>query len=306
MLLSAVTNFLSKVLQEVGENINDVIISSDGSWKAIIEIDDDIRRPPDKPNDFSKDKTLQPNLTDIDDATYVVGTGMTRDHIASSSANCQNQPPDTNNPSEVNHSPNMENFWSSVLRSTYGSGTSSSMLNMQIGGASEPAPTRLMPPPILTDYHIAACVMQGGVSSPNSMQSQQHQFANSAANNEYVMPPSVAKHEVGRPLIAVQALPAQMPYSAPQQRPVNTMSRLSSPLTTSQHSPVTSMVNIDTVHSSHGRQQQLLRPNSNMHQASKIPPSTSTSMPVSYSVTSSIQLYFLANETLWPRVPFIT
>nr|GLL49253.1 E4 SUMO-protein ligase PIAL2-like [Ipomoea trifida] len=247
-----------QVLQEVGENINDVIISSDGSWKAIIEGDDDNQRPPDKPTDFSKDKTLQPDLTDIDDA-------MTGDHIASSSANCQNQPLDTNNPSEANHTPNMENFWSRVLRSTYGSGTSSSMLNLHIGGASEPAPTSLMPPPILIDDHIPACVMgQGGVSSHNTMQAQQYQFANSVANQEHVMSSSAVRHAVCRTPVAVQALPAQMPYSVPQQRPVNTMSRLSSPTAASQHSPVASMMNIDTV-------QQYLRSNSNMHQASQQP-----------------------------------
>nr|GMD98736.1 E4 SUMO-protein ligase PIAL2-like isoform X1 [Ipomoea batatas] len=255
-----------QVLQEVGENINDVIISSDGSWKAIIEGDDDNQRPPDKPTDFSKDKTLQPDLTDIDDA-------MTGDHIASSSANCQNQPLDTNNPSEANHTPNMENFWSRVLRSTYGSGTSSSMLNLHIGGASEPAPTSLMPPPILIDDHIPACIMgQGRVSSPNTMQAQQYQFANSAANQEHVMSSSAVRHAVCRTPVAVQALPAQMPYSVPQQRPVNTMSRLSSPPSASQHSPVASMMNIDTV-------QQYLRSNSNMHQASQVPSSTPTSMP---------------------------
>ncbi|XP_019160585.1 PREDICTED: E4 SUMO-protein ligase PIAL2-like [Ipomoea nil] len=256
---------MAKVLQEVGENINDVIISSDGSWKAIIEPDDDDQRPPDKPTDFSKDKTLQPNLTDIDDATYVVGAGMTGDHIASSLATCQNQPPDTNNPSE--------DFWSRVLRSTYGSGTSSSMLNIHIGGASEPTPTSSMPPPIIIDDHIPACVMgQGGVSSPNTMPAQQYQFANSAANQ------SAVRHAVGRIPVAVQALPAQVPYSVPQQRPVN-----SSPTPASQHSPVASMMNIDTVHSSHVRQQQFLRSNSNMHQASQIPSSTSTSMPPGYS-----------------------
>ncbi|XP_031124884.1 E4 SUMO-protein ligase PIAL2-like isoform X2 [Ipomoea triloba] len=261
---------MAKVLQEVGENINDVIISSDGSWKAIIEGDDDNQRPPDKPTDFSKDKTLQPDLTDIDDA-------MTGDHIASSSAKCQNQLLDTNNPSEANHTPNMENFWSRVLRSTYGSGTSSSMLNLHIGGASEPTPTSLMPPPILIDDHIPACVMgQGRVSSPNTMQAQQYQFANSAANQEHVMSSSAVRHAVCRTPVAVQALPAQMPYSVPQQRPVNTMSRLSSPTTASQHSPVSSMMNIDTV-------QQYLRSNSNMHQASQIPSSTSTSMPPGYS-----------------------
>ncbi|XP_019186113.1 PREDICTED: E4 SUMO-protein ligase PIAL2-like isoform X2 [Ipomoea nil] len=282
-----------KVLKEVGENVTDVILSSDGSWKAVMESDDPTGNPPVNKPDISKDETMLPDcngissssadildLTEMDDAMDVVGTGEIED-IKSVQTNCQNQPstsnpscqnqPSTSNPSEVNQASHMDDaFWSGFYFSRLESGTSRPSSNMQIDGVSEPVPTSLMLPPVLTDPLIQASVMQGGDSSPNNLQ---YQFLNSAIANDYGRMPSIVRHAVNRAPIAVQALPAQMPSPVHQQRPRGTIGDviLNVPSATPQATSVSTNAGSSNVEKP---QQQLSRSNSNMVQASQVSPST--------------------------------
>lgn len=284
--------FLLKVLKEVGESVTDVILSSDGSWKAVMESNDHTDNPPLNKPDLSKDETMLPDsngissssadildLTEIDDEMDVVATGEIEDH-KSLQTNCQNQP-STSNPSEVAQTSHMEDvFWSGVYLSALESGTSRSSSSVQIGGVSEPFPTSLMLSPVLTDALIPASVIQGGDSSPNNLQLQQYQFLNSAIANEYGRMPSIVRHAVNRAPIAIQALPAQMPSPVPQQRPRSTINDaiLNAPSAPSQATSVSTNAGSSNVE----RQQHLSRSNSNMVQASQVLPSTLPNKQVSY------------------------
>ncbi|CAH9117130.1 unnamed protein product, partial [Cuscuta europaea] len=209
---------MAKVLEQAGEYINDVIISLDGSWKAIIETDDDHHQTsPNKTDDFAKDETLQSDFREVN---------LKRETIEDLIASAENCPkPDTNNLDEAEHSFNMGDFWSRVLHSTYALETSSSTINKQMGGDPQRTPTNL------TSDLVPACE-----ASSKTMQSQRIPFENSVANNEYGRSPSIARYAVSRTPIAVQALPAQT--RSPLRPPVNTMNSLHSfPSGTSRHSP---------------------------------------------------------------------
>ncbi|XP_019151669.1 PREDICTED: E4 SUMO-protein ligase PIAL2-like isoform X2 [Ipomoea nil] len=274
-----------KVLKEVGENVTDVILSSDGSWKAVLESDDPTGNPPVNKPDISMDETMLPDsngiasssadildLTEIDDAMDVVATGEIEDH-KSLQTNCQNQP-STSNPSEVNQASHMDDaFWSAFYFPRLEPGTSRPSSNMQIDGVSEPVPTSSMLSSVLTDALIQASAMQGGDSSPNNLQLQQYQFVNSVIANEYGRMPSIVRHAVSRSPIAVQALPAQMPSPVHQQRPRGTIGDviLNVPSATPQATSVSTNAGSSNVEKP---QQQLSRSNSNMVQASQVSPST--------------------------------
>ncbi|CAH9077414.1 unnamed protein product [Cuscuta epithymum] len=210
---------MAKVLEQAGEYINDVIISVDGSWKAIIETDDDHQqRPPNKTDDFAKDETLQSDFREVNLKRETI------EDLIASAENCQK--PDTINLDQAEHSFNMGDFWSRVLHSTYALETSSSTSNEQMGSNPQRTPTNL------TNDLVPAYE----ASSSKTMQSQRIPFENSVANNEYGRSPSITRYAVSRTPIAVQALPAQT--RSPLRPPVNTMNSLHSfPSGTSRHSP---------------------------------------------------------------------
>ncbi|KAL3498910.1 hypothetical protein ACH5RR_041642 [Cinchona calisaya] len=242
-----------KVLKEVGENVSDVIISSDGSWKAIMESDDHAEKGQDKFPNVEQDEPTRPDstslsnglpdlmdLTEMDDVIDAVGACEAEDRKVLQN-NSQNQcsiqditiRPHTNSSAEVhqNISPHIEdNFWSGIYLSTFASGTSSALPDAQIGGIPESTPSSTLPSPILTDATSAARNHEAGaflgntilanslpeseITSPTSLQLQQFQFGSSALSNEYGRSLS-ASRQVSRTPIAVQALPAQSPTSGP-------------------------------------------------------------------------------------------
>lgn len=125
-----------KVLKEVGENVSDVIISSDGSWKAIMESDDHAEKQQHKFPRLDEDEHSQPDsapldlmdLTEIDDA--IVDTGAyeaeERNALQNNSANQSiiqdmTSRPLLNGRNEVQQSPLRQvedNFWSGIYLST--------------------------------------------------------------------------------------------------------------------------------------------------------------------------------------------
>nr|GLL35886.1 E4 SUMO-protein ligase PIAL2-like isoform X1 [Ipomoea trifida] len=155
------------VLKEVGENVTDVILSSDGSWKALMESDDPTGNSPINKPDISKNETMLSDSNSISSSSADI-LDLTEIHDAMDVASHMD-----------------DAFWSGFYFSILESGTSRPSSNMQIDGVSEPGSTSLMLSPVLTDALIQASVMQGGDSSPNNLQLQQYQFVNSAIANEY-------------------------------------------------------------------------------------------------------------------------
>ncbi|KAK4363832.1 hypothetical protein RND71_019073 [Anisodus tanguticus] len=246
-VLSSVTRWLPswyrqllEVLKEVSEDVTDVMISSDGSWKEIMESDDHTEKPRDKTPDIAQDSPHRGSggpsnapgdyldLTDIDDEMNPVTTAETEDRknfptISQIQSDVQNTTA-VNNPSEINQTGAVDmgdDFWSRIYLSSCGIGTSSSLSSMQSGSVSEPARTNLMQAPVLIDNpegnaFIPTSILENGLSSSNLLQLQQFQYGYSAISNEYGRFPSAARQ--ANRTVAVQALPAQMNTPVPQQR----------------------------------------------------------------------------------------
>ncbi|XP_059308749.1 E4 SUMO-protein ligase PIAL2 isoform X2 [Lycium ferocissimum] len=243
-----------KVLKEVSEDVTYVMISSDGSWKAIMESDDHTEKPRDKTPDIAQDSPRRGSdgpsntpgdyldLTDIDEDMNPVTIAETEDRknfptISQIQSNVQSATA-VNNPSEINQtgaSDLGDDFWSRIYLSSCGIGTSSSLSSMQTGSASEHARTNMVQAPVLMDgmspalnpegnAFIPTAVLESGLSSSNLLQLQQFQFGN-AAINEYGRFPSAAR-PANRTPIAVQALPVQMNTPVPQQRQQSAMNPL--------------------------------------------------------------------------------
>uniref|UniRef100_A0A5B7APQ5 Putative E3 SUMO-protein ligase pli1 n=1 Tax=Davidia involucrata TaxID=16924 RepID=A0A5B7APQ5_DAVIN len=256
---------MAKVLREVGENVADVIISADGSWKAVMESNDHKDQSHDKTSNCQPNGPTQQESTSFSDAVPdildltegsddmdVAGIRETEDRKPLL-ANLQSPSSVTNltscaemyNMSEVNRNTAShieDDFWSGIFLSTHGLGASSARSDAQIiVGASEPAPTNFRLSPVLTDAVspalnrepetfrgttlLATSVPQSQTSATNNLQLQQSQFANSIVSNEYGRFPSIPRH-VNRTPIAVQALPAQTPSPVPLQRSRNSLNTL--------------------------------------------------------------------------------
>lgn len=244
-----------KVLKEVSEDVTDVMISSDGSWKAIMESDDHAEKPRDKTPDVAQDSPRRGSdgpsnapgdvldLTILDDDMNPLTAAESEDRknfptIIRIQSNVQKATA-VNNPSEINQTgaPDMtDDFWSRIYLSSCGIETSSSWSSMQTGSASEPARADLVQLPVFTDAispalnlegsaFIPTAILENGLSSSNLLQLQQFQFGNSALSNEYGRYPAAARL-ANRTPIAVQALPAQMNTPVPQHRQQSAMNPL--------------------------------------------------------------------------------
>lgn len=234
------------MLKEVRENVNDVIISGDGSWKAIMESNDHAEKQQDE---FPSAEQDEPNassfsnappdfldLTGIDDVIYMVGTCEAEERKVFP-LKSQNQfsiqdvtirPPsnNTNGVPQINSALIDDNLWSDIYLSTFGSGSSSLMSDAQIGGIPQSTRSSILPCPVLTDAisceagafnanaFLANSAPQSEITSPTAMQLREFQFGNSATSNEYGRSLSLPRH-VSRTPIAIQALPAQAPTIVP-------------------------------------------------------------------------------------------
>mgnify|MGYP004712851707 CR=1 FL=1 len=235
-----------KVLKEVGDNVNDVIISSDGSWKAIVESDDHAEKRQDKFPSAEQEQPTQPDstslpnappdlldLTEIDDVMDTVDLSEAEDtkvFPVNSQKDCSIKDmtlrPPTNITNEVpqnSSSQTEDNFWSGVYLSTFGSGTFSLMSDAQSGGVPQSTSSSILPSPLLTDASSPASNVEARASnaflsnsvpqteiSPTALQLQRFQFGNVSISNEYGRSLSIPR-QVSRTPVAVQALPAQAP-----------------------------------------------------------------------------------------------
>jgi E3 SUMO-protein ligase PIAS1 len=246
--------FSSQVLREVGENVDEVIISADGSWKAIMGSDDHVDQARDENLNCQKEKieglessrvlTSLPNVLDLtedNDEMEAMSNCETEDRKPFQA----NLPFSTNLtlPPELNPTSGAsrniacqleDTFWSEVY---YWSMNTSARSNSQrVDGISEPILANLMQPPVLTDAvspalnqeaeghgntNFTTPIMQSQ-NLPNDFQIQQSQYVNSVVNNDYGRMLTISR-PVSRTPIAVQALPAQSLAPNPQQRPRNNL-----------------------------------------------------------------------------------
>ncbi|XP_059441980.1 E4 SUMO-protein ligase PIAL1-like [Corylus avellana] len=250
---------MAKVLREVGENVDEVIISADGSWKAIMGSDDHVDQAHDENAYCQKEKieglessrvsTSLPNVLDLtedNDEMEAMSSCETEDRKPFQAslpfATNLTLPPELNPTSGAcrNIASQLEDaFWSGVYLN-YGSMNASARSNAQrVGSISEPIHANLMQPPVLTDAvspalnqeaegrgntNFTTPIMQSQ-NSPNNFQLRQSQYVNSVVNNEYERFSTISR-PVSRTPIAVQALPAQSMAPNPQQRPRNNLNSL--------------------------------------------------------------------------------
>lgn len=268
LLLDSIYSF--QVLKDVGKNVNDVIISADGSWKAILESDDHTEKEQNKyslMDDGGSEETAAAisntspaflDLTGTDDV-HMVETEDRKVFPNRSEAQgiSENVTSSLLIRNEVNQNISLqaeESFWTGVYLSTFGStGPMSGQLN---GGIPETSSTDAMLSPVLADASSptvdceAAGVSQGNaldalsrpqneISAQNSTVLQPFQLGNSSNSGEYVRSLSTAQY-MSRTHDAVQALPAQ-PSTAVSRRPRLSSSDLiqSIPLSAAQTSAAT-------------------------------------------------------------------
>ncbi|KAM4123301.1 hypothetical protein ACB094_01G149300 [Castanea mollissima] len=180
-----------KVLREVGENVSEVIISADGSWKAVLESDDHVHPAREKTLKCQNEKTEQQestsvsnvlDLTEDNDEMEVVSAGETEDRkpILPSLPVPSNLTllPDSNTPNGVNQnsSAQLEEYLNSVTTSS----AWSSVLNSALTDAVSPALN--LEPEGHGNTNFTTSLIQSQ-SSPNNFQLQQSQYAHSV--NEY-------------------------------------------------------------------------------------------------------------------------
>ncbi|KAF5460619.1 hypothetical protein F2P56_020476 [Juglans regia] len=234
-----------KVLREVGENVDEVIISADGSWKAVLESDGTVDEAVVKTPNSQKERTgwqesasvsnSLPNvleLTEDNNEMGAVNSSETEDQKPLQAslpvATHLNLPPELNRINEANQSVAAEvenDFWPEIYLSSKPMNSSARSNAQRVGSIFEPITANLMQSPVLTDAFSPAINQESDFTtsimqsqcSPNNLQLQQSQYVNSLANNEHVRLPAIPRH-VNRTPIAVQALPAQPQAPNPQRR----------------------------------------------------------------------------------------
>ncbi|ONI07224.1 hypothetical protein PRUPE_5G107000 [Prunus persica] len=276
-----------QVLREVGKNVAEVIISMDGSWKAVLENDDDVDRAYDK--GLPKESSQQEESTRVSTALANV-LDLTEDDTEMDTVSaCETEDvkplSNTNRVNQTVAAHLEDDFWSGIFFAN-GSLASGIRSDTQMGGVIPHTGPANLQSPVLTDAvspaldrgtesHLTTDLVASAMhqfSSPNNFQWQQSQFASSAANNEYGR---FASHRVlPRTPTAVQALPAQSQGPGLQQRPRtswNSSTPSSASLSSQVGQSITPTANgVNAVCSDLERQQHFSRPRMNPLQVSNI------------------------------------
>lgn len=258
----------------------------DGSWKAVLENDDDVDRAYDK--GLPKESSQQEESTRVSTALANV-LDLTEDDTEMDTVSaCETEDvKPLSNTNRVNQiAAHLEDdSWSGIYFAiaSLASGTRS---DTQMGGVIPHTGPANLQSPVLTDAvspaldrgtesHLTTDLVASAMnqfSSPNNFQWQQSQFASSAANNEYGR---FASHRVlPRTPTAVQALPAQSQGPGLQQRPRtswNSSTPSSASLSSQVGQSITPTANgVNAVCSDLERQQHFSRPRMNPLQVSNI------------------------------------
>ncbi|TYI14662.1 hypothetical protein ES332_A08G135000v1 [Gossypium tomentosum] len=240
-----------KVLKEVAEDVSDVIISADGSWKAVMENDDDVDELHGNTLNCQKDGSELPesatgvpmvlDLTQTVDAMETIETEDRKPPVATlqslSAAPNLTLTPELINLAGANQNVLDDDFWA-VLYSGHRSGTSTSRTDTQVGGTestrnftvSPVFSDAVSPAPNRADAHgnanLATPGIQNQVATANNLPLHPSQVTNSMSNHEYGSLQNIPRH-VSRSSIAVQALPAMSQTQTPtQQRSSNSMNTM--------------------------------------------------------------------------------
>ncbi|KAL2235161.1 UNVERIFIED_CONTAM: hypothetical protein Sindi_1248300, partial [Sesamum indicum] len=223
------------ILKEAGPNVSTIVVSSDGSWNAVME-EDTVQNPEDETFNAGEDEFSQPrdvlDLTQTDDAIYAISACEPEDRKHFSDADLQFMDqteainPHIANTNDVNQSSThvANDFRSGIYTPTIGLGLPSNFRpNPDIAGC--PVSISAITHPFTSPSQeveafrgnalVTASTSQTATSLPNTSQLQQYQFGNPSITNEYGRFPSVPRH-LSRTPIAVQALPAQPPTSVQQ------------------------------------------------------------------------------------------
>lgn len=218
-------------MKEVGRNVSDIIVSSDGSWNAVKESEDSTEKSENKTLNAGRDESPQPadilDLTQTDDPMDVSDAYEIQDTKHSSKANTQTA---AINPNNVNQSSthNENDFWTGIYMSTFGMGSVNARPDVQATGPS--ASTSLLTESSTSTnrelgpfHHNAVAATSApptGTSMPNTLQFPQYQLGNPPVISDYGRLSSVPRH-ITRTANAVQALPAQTPASFLQRSSIN-------------------------------------------------------------------------------------
>ncbi|KAK7253064.1 hypothetical protein RIF29_37469 [Crotalaria pallida] len=219
-----------EVLKDVGENVVEVIVHADGSWKAVLENDHKMQN---KAHNFEKqqtepqESTCSPStinnvldLTDDDDLMEEImnNTFETADRKPfQASVHGQFVTPSSTslgmNSVGVDQTQTEDDFWSGLYLAHARSDTPT------VGVSEHPTPPDTVSPAVNqeVDGHdtnsAINSVMHNQFSSPNNMQMQ---LSYNSVVNEYGRSVSIPRH-ISRAPVAVQALPVQSQASRPQQ-----------------------------------------------------------------------------------------
>ncbi|KAL0290724.1 UNVERIFIED_CONTAM: E4 SUMO-protein ligase PIAL2, partial [Sesamum calycinum] len=193
------------ILKEAGPNVSNIVVSSDGSWNAVME-EDTVQNPDDETFNTGEDESSQPtdvlDLTQTDDAIYAVSACEAEDrkHFSDADRQFMDQTkainPHMANTNDVNQSSThvATDFRSGIYTPTVGLGLPSNVrLNPEIAGC--PVSTSVLTHPFTSPSQeveafrghalVTASASQSGTSLPNTSQLQQYQFGNPSITDEY-------------------------------------------------------------------------------------------------------------------------
>lgn len=198
-------------MKEVGPNVIDIIVSSDGSWNAVMESEETTEKPEDKTSNTGRDESPQPgevlDLTQIDDPMDVSDASGTEDRKHSSMANAQATSinPHLANTNDANQSSTHieSDFWTGMYMSTFGLGSSNVQPNGQTGSSASTSN-------ITESFAVTTSTTSAPQTGFSLSQYQQYQLGNYPVISDYGRPSAVPRH-ITRTASAVQALPAQTP-----------------------------------------------------------------------------------------------
>ncbi|PON97764.1 E3 SUMO protein ligase [Trema orientale] len=312
-----------KVLKEVGKDVADVIISTDGSWKAVLENDDHLGQAHDTNLNCLEETSKLPESTTIPNTvpSVVDLTGDDTEMDTGSACDIEDRKPskaDLSAPaglsdiSRVNQNVGgqvEDEFWPGLYVSS-GLATTAWSDPQMFGGVPQSTPATFVQAPVLPNVvppvlnhendggvsaNLTTSEMQSYLSSQNNLQLQQMQFMNSIASNEYGRFPTIPQ-TVSRTPIAVQALPAQSqaPPAPPQRLRSNLNSSTASSSAVASQGSLSPTVGFNTVYSDVERRQHFSRSLINQPQASNV--ASSSSQPRLATQNQNRQDHSLASQ----------
>ncbi|XP_048131795.1 E4 SUMO-protein ligase PIAL2-like [Rhodamnia argentea] len=312
-----------KVLQVVSDDISEVTITVDGSWKAVMECNDDLYETPNETLNCLKQGSEQqkstvspstiPNVLDLtgdDDEMDGAFTSEPEDSKPlQSDFFIQSIPTNPSLPSALNNGctvtqlaqsgNNLPGFVQTPSTSNAGQEmqihgglpqATSAIVTSASAGAVSPAPAQ--DAQFLGNANFMDCRMQTQLSVPNNLQIQQSPFVNTAGGHEYRNMPSILRHATITEGMQAPPASAQTPSPLPRLRSLMMPGGPSmAPRPTM--STTQPLEGFGSVGMQLDRQQHISRPPVNPPEVSNIPPSAllrSSPIQDRFSMGQSVQM----------------